>query len=71
VLRQLHAAMTFPHDIEEWILGGYVLDPLFDLGLIERRPPSAWPSVTEKDEIRVSTLWRKFVAFGHPPGGVQ
>jgi hypothetical protein len=63
VFEQLHAAMTFAHDTEEWILGGYVLDPLFDLGLIERKPRSEWPSVTEHDQIRTGALWRKFITF--------
>jgi len=68
VLQQLHAAMTSTYDTEEWILGGYVLDPLFDLGLIERKDPGDWPAVTEKDTIRVSPLWRKFITFGPQPG---
>jgi len=65
---QLHAAMKSPYDKEEWILSGYVLDPLFDLGLIERTPRSEWPSVTENDQIRTSALWRKFISF-HPGSG--
>jgi hypothetical protein len=69
VLNQLHAAM-FPggHDTEEWILGGYVLDPLCDLGLLERRPQSDWP-FTEKDQVRTSPLWEKFIHFDHWSGG--
>ena len=71
VFEQLHAAMTFAHDTEEWILGGYVLDPLFDLGLIERKPRSEWPSVTENDRIRTSALWRKFITFEPCSGGLS
>lgn len=63
VLNQMHAAMTYPHDTEEWILIGYVLEPLFDLGLIERQKTSEWPRVTEEDKIRITPLWRKFIAF--------
>ena len=69
VFEQLHAAMTFPHDKEEWILGGYVLRPLLDLGLLERKSPSEWPGVTEKDEIRTAPLWRKFIHFEPWTGG--
>jgi hypothetical protein len=71
VFEQLHAAMTFPHDTEEWILGGYVLEPLFDFGLIERKPRSDWPSVTEHDQIRTSALWRKFITFETWEGGAS
>jgi hypothetical protein len=67
VLHQLHAAMVSQYDTEEWILSGYVLDPLFDLGLIERKKPGDWPGITEKDTIRVSPLWRKFITFGPQP----
>ena len=44
-------------------LGGYVLRPLLDVGLLERKSPSEWPGVTEKDEIRTTALWRKFIHF--------
>jgi hypothetical protein len=71
VLNQLHAAMAYAYDTEEWILGGYVLDPLKDLGLIERTPRGEWPSVTEHDEIRLSALWRKFIHFEAWAGGAQ
>jgi hypothetical protein len=71
VFEQLHAAMKSPYDKEEWILSGYVLDPLFDLGLIERTPRSEWPSVTENDRIRTSALWRKFITFEPCSGGAQ
>ena len=37
VLNQLREAMVSQYDKEEWILAGYVLDPLLDLGLIEER----------------------------------
>jgi hypothetical protein len=60
---QLHASMRSPYDKEEWILGGYVLEPLSDLGLIERKPRSEWAAIAEHDEIRTSALWRKFISF--------
>jgi hypothetical protein len=66
---QLHAAMVSSYDKEEWILGGYVLEPLLDLGLLERKPPSEWRIVTEHDEIRTSALWRKFIRFEPLSGG--
>ena len=73
VIYQLHAAMMSSYDTEEWILGGYVLDPLFDLGLIERRQRNERPTVAEHGDIRVSALWRKFIGFGfsHRPRGAR
>jgi hypothetical protein len=69
VFAQLHAAMTFPHDKEEWILGGYVLEPLFDLGLLERKPRSGWSLFEEHHQVRISPLWRKFIHFEPWAGG--
>jgi len=68
VLAQLRLAMASPFDTEEWILAGYVLDPLLNLGLIERKRRDEWPGVSEKDSIRVTPLWRKFIHF---PFGLQ
>ncbi len=61
---QMHAAMLSEYDTEESILIGYLLDPLMDLGLIETKGHGEWPRVTNKDEIRVTALWRKFIRFG-------
>lgn len=63
VLSQMHEAMTYAYDTEEWILAGYLLDPLFDLGLIETKKGGEWSNVTEKDAIRVTALWQKFIRF--------
>ena len=63
VLNEMHMAMTYPHDAEEWILAGYLLDPLLDFGLIETKKHDEWPGVTEKDAIRVTALWKKFIRF--------
>lgn len=64
VLEELHSTMTFEYDTEEWILGGYVLHPLLDFGLIEKKDGGDWPGVTEKDSIRISPLWGKLIEFG-------
>jgi hypothetical protein len=63
VLKQLHEAMVTQYDKEEWILSGYVLQPLLDFGLIGRRPKSDWPAITKEDSIRITTLWMKFISF--------
>ncbi|HOC54833.1 MAG TPA: hypothetical protein PKI20_04355 [Verrucomicrobiota bacterium] len=70
VLNQLHAAMVSEYDKEEWILDGYVLKPLTDLGLLERKPRSDWP-LTEKDHVRTTPLWQKFIHFDHWARGGQ
>lgn len=62
------AAMTHPaHDTEEWILGGHVLWPLTDLGLLERRDRGGWRLFEAEDEIRQTRLWRKFIWFDWQP----
>jgi hypothetical protein len=63
VLDELRAT-KYPHDTDEWILNGYVLDPLCDFGLIEKRErPTRWPGLTETDSIRLTALWQRFVRF--------
>lgn len=60
----LRAAMTHPaHDTEEWILGGHVLEPLVDLGLIEREQPGEWRMFEGGEKIRITRLWRQFIWF--------
>lgn len=63
VLEQMHKVMTYAHDTEEWILAGYVLNPLFNLGLIERKEKTEWSGITDKDVIRITEVWRKFITF--------
>jgi hypothetical protein len=65
VLAQMRRAMISPHEKEEWILSKYVLDPLFDFGLIERQKAGEWPGITENDRIRVTSLGRKFIHFAN------
>jgi hypothetical protein len=63
ILDELHAAMVSSYDTEEWILAGYVLDPLCDFGLIERQKGQDWRIVIDRDFIRTTPLWRKFITF--------
>jgi hypothetical protein len=71
VLRQLVAAKRSAYDTEEWILAGYVLEPLIDLGLIQQRPDTGWMTERERREIQVSALWRKFISFHPGPGDAR
>ena len=60
----LRAALTHPaHDNEEWILGGHVLLPLEDLGLIERDTPAEWRLIEAGQKVRRTRLWRQFIWF--------
>jgi len=69
VLNQLHEAMVSPYDNEEWILGGYVLEPLMDSGLLERKPRSERRLLEKDDQVRTTALWGKFIHFEHWAGG--
>ena len=62
VLNQLHTAMVSPYDTEAWAMAGYVLDPLVELGLLQRNTPSDTP-FTDRDEVRTTALWPKFIQF--------
>ncbi|MEO8351940.1 MAG: hypothetical protein ABI680_09425 [Chthoniobacteraceae bacterium] len=63
VLDELRAT-KYPHDTDEWIFGGYVIEPLADFGLIEvRERATQWPGIMEKDSIQLTALWRRFVRF--------
>lgn len=62
-LEQMHMAMTYEHDTEEWILAGYVLNPLREFGLLERQKKSDWPGIEKHDSIRTTGLWRQFLSF--------
>jgi hypothetical protein len=68
VLQQLHEVMISEYDKEEWIFSGYVLEPLRNFGLIEKRSKSDWPGITEKDSVRVTRLWKQFISFSPFPG---
>lgn len=63
VHEELRATMVYQYDTEEWILAGYVLNPLRRFGLIEKQKKTEWPGVDEKDSFRTTELWRKFISF--------
>jgi hypothetical protein len=52
-------------------LGGYVLLPLMELGLLERKPHSDWSLIEEHHQVRISPLWRKFIHLEPWAGGGQ
>jgi hypothetical protein len=59
---QMRSAMM-QYDKEDWIISGYILNPLCKFGLIEIKETNKWPDITEKDLIRVTALWRKFIGL--------
>jgi len=74
VFAQLRAAQTHPMDTDEWILAGYALNPLLDFGLIEKQPAGdlprsgrGWPGCDDKDHIRVTALFHRFLSFPDEP----
>lgn len=73
ILPFLHQAMVTPFDTEESIIASYVLNPLLGFDLIEPERKSDWPMIGEKDRIRVTPLFRRFLSFvpfdlsGEPP----
>jgi len=67
VLEQLRAVQTYPMDTDAWILAGYVLNPLLDFGLINKQPGTDWPGISDKDRIRVTALFRRFLDFPNEP----
>lgn len=69
VLDRLHAAMVGDYDREDWILSGFVFDPLISFGLLEQKNRGDWPKITRGDDIRISALWRKFIRFNYSSPG--
>jgi hypothetical protein len=67
VYEQLRAAQTYPMDTDAWILAGYALNPLLDLGLIEKQKAGDWPGIGDKDHIRVTELFQRFISFPDEP----
>jgi hypothetical protein len=63
VLEQLHRAMVSPYEVEESILSGYVLNPLFEFGLIETSRPDSDCNIDKEDVIKITPLWKKFISF--------
>ena len=66
VLDQLRQTIISPYDEEEWILSAYVLQPLLELGLIERKRTKREHFIEKSDFIRTTALWQKFTYFPAP-----
>ncbi|MDI6808291.1 MAG: hypothetical protein QME66_04825 [Candidatus Eisenbacteria bacterium] len=67
VYAELRTVQTYPHDTDAWILAGYVLNPLIEFGLIEKRHPGEWPGCGDKDAIRTTALFHHFIDFSDEP----
>lgn len=62
VQAQLVAQQQWDWDTPDYMVAGYVLGPLRDFGLLERQRESEW-RLEEKDTVRVTPLFRRFVGF--------
>jgi hypothetical protein len=67
VYDQLLAARVSEYDTDAWILAGYAINPLLDFGLIEKQKAGDWPGCDDKDHIRVTALFRRFITFPDEP----
>jgi hypothetical protein len=67
VLERVRRALPPYARNEESILCGYVLQPLFKLGLIEQTETDKEFGISDLDHIRVSPLWKKFIRFVGEP----
>jgi hypothetical protein len=67
VYEQLRAARVSEYDTDAWILAGYALNPLLEFGLIEKQKAGDWPGIGDKDSIRVTALFQRFIGFPDQP----
>lgn len=67
VYENLRSAMINPHDKEEWIFSGYVLQPLIKFGLVEDQKAQGWEHREPEENVRLTPLWKRFIAFGDEP----
>jgi hypothetical protein len=53
-------------DTPDFFVSAYVLRPLHEFGLLERQRKSEW-QLGEKDTVRVTPLFRRFIRFAELP----
>ncbi|MSU57168.1 MAG: hypothetical protein EXS35_03125 [Pedosphaera sp.] len=53
-------------DTPDFFVCAYVLQPLLEFGLLERRRESEW-QIEENDTVRVTPLFRRFIGFAKIP----
>jgi hypothetical protein len=66
VLKQIISQQQGDFDNPDFFVAAYVLEPLRDFGLLERQRESEW-RLGEKDTIRVTPLFRRFIGFAAIP----
>jgi len=57
-------------DTPDFFAAAYVLEPLRDFGLLERQRESEW-RLGEKDTVRVTPLFRRFIGFAEIPSVIN
>lgn len=66
VLNQIVSEQQSEYDTSDFFVAAYVLEPLRDFGLLERQHESKW-RLGEKDTVRVTPLFRRFIGFVEIP----
>ena len=58
------------YDTPDFFVSAYVLRPLREFGLLERRRESEW-QLGEKDAVRVTPLFRRLIRFADLPSPIN
>ena len=70
VLTHLESDQRGDFDTPDFFVAAHVLRPLHDFGLIERQHDSKW-RIGEKDTIRVTPLFRRYIGFAEIPSVIN
>lgn len=66
VLKHIISQQQGDFDTPDFFVSAYVLQPLREFGLLERQRESEW-HIGEKDTVRVTPLFRRFIGFAEIP----
>ncbi len=70
VLKHIISQQQGDFDNPDFFVSAYVLEPLRDFGLLERQRESEW-RLGEKDTVRVTPLFRRFIGFAEIPSVIN
>lgn len=66
LMKHIIAQQRGDFDTPDFFVAAYVLQPLREFGLLERRRESEW-HIGERDTVRVTPLFRRFIGFAELP----